>query len=411
LIRYNSHSSITYLMDKKKLSGSVLILSFSIVLIHLYSCSKAIDPGPELSIQDVSQTRNTTGLIMRFHITLNKPATHSATVDYATEDGTAISQQDFLPATGTLSIIKDQTEATIDILLKGDPLNVRQPNLNFTVTLSNPKNCTIKTASAKGTILTEDGTYLLTDNVGYTTPLTYPGYSLVWSDEFSESSLDLDVWNQEVGNGSGGWGNNELEFYTSSPGNTFISNGNLIIEARKETTDRFNYTSGRMTTQLKKFFKFGRIDIRAKLPIGKGIWPALWMLGSNITAAGWPACGEIDIMELIGTYPSTVYGTLHWSASGSHASKGANYLLTTGDYSKQFHVFSIVWQQNDIIWYVDDQKYLEVSATDVGAANYPFNLNQFFIFNVAVGGSWPGSPDNTTTFPQRMFVDYVRVFQ
>ena len=221
----------------------------------------------------------------------------------------------------------------------------------------------------------------------------------------------MSTWNQEVGNGSGGWGNNELEFYTSSPGNTFISNGNLIIEARKETADRFNYTSGRMTTQLKKFFKFGRIDIRAKLPVGKGIWPALWMLGSNITSAGWPACGEIDIMELIGTYPSTVYGTLHWSASASHASKGANYLLTTGDYSKQFHVFSIVWQQNDIIWYVDDQKYLEVSAIDVGAANYPFNLNQFFIFNVAVGGSWPGSPDNTTTFPQRMFVDYVRVFQ
>jgi len=252
-------------MDKKKLSGSVLILSFSIVLIHLYSCSKAIDPGPELSIQDVSQTRNITESTMRFHITLNKPATNSATVDYATEDGTAISQQDFLPATGTLSIIKDQTEATIDVLLKGDPLNVRQPNLKFTVTLSNPKNCTIKNASAKGTILTEDGTYLLTDNVGYTTP--------------------------------------------------------------------------------------------------------------------------------------------------SHASKGANYLLTTGDYSKQFHVFSIVWQQNDIIWYVDDQKYLEVSAIDVGAANYPFNLNQFFIFNVAVGGSWPGSPDNTTAFPQRMFVDYVRVFQ
>jgi beta-glucanase (GH16 family) len=116
-------------------------------------------------------------------------------------------------------------------------------------------------------------------------------------------------------------------------------------------------------------------------------------------------------MELIGTNPSTVYGTLHWSSNGSHASKGGSYLLTSGDYSTQFHVFSIVWQQNDIIWYVDDQKYLEVSVTDVGAANYPFNLNQFFIFNVAVGGNWPGSPDNTTVFPQRMFVDYIRVFQ
>jgi len=402
---------MSYFMGKKKLSGSLLILSFSIVLIHLYSCTKASDPGPELSIQDVSQVRNTTESTMRFHITLNKPASNSASVDYALEDGTAISQRDFMPATGTVSITANQTEATIDVRLIGDPLNVRQPNLKFTINLINPKNCTIKTASAQGIILTEDGTYLSTDNAGYTTPVTYPGYSLVWSDEFSESSLDPGVWNQEVGNGSGGWGNNELEFYTSSPRNIFISNGNLIIEARKETVDRFNYTSGRMTTQEKKYFKFGRIDIRAKLPVGKGIWPALWMLGTNITSAGWPACGETDIMELIGTNPSTVYGTLHWSAGGSHASKGANYALTSGDYSKQFHVFSIVWVLNDITFYVDDQKYLEVSATDVGTANYPFNLNQFFIFNVAVGGNWPGSPDNDTEFPERMFVDYIRVFQ
>jgi beta-glucanase (GH16 family) len=167
-----------------------------------------------------------------------------------------------------------------------------------------------------------------------------------------------------------------------------------------------------MTTQEKKFFKFGRIDIRAKLPVGKGIWPALWMLGTNISSAGWPACGEIDNMELIGTYPSTVYGTAHWSnAGGSHSSKGTNYTLVAGDFSKQFHVFSIVWTQDNIQWYVDDQKYLEISVSDVGSANYPFNSDLFFIFNVAVGGNWPGSPDYTTEFPQRMFVDYIRVFQ
>jgi beta-glucanase (GH16 family) len=283
--------------------------------------------------------------------------------------------------------------------------------LQFTIQLSNPKFCTISKATATGTLLTEDGTYLPTDNTGYSTPLSYPGYTLTWSDEFSETSLDPSVWNQEIGNNNG-WGNNELEYYTNSSKNTFVSNGNLIIEARKEAMSGFNYSSARLTTQNKKTFKFGRIDIRAKLPVSKGMWPALWMLGTNITTMNWPTCGEMDIMELIGTYPSRVSGTMHWkNASGDHTSKGTNYTLSSGNFSQQFHVFSMVWAQDIINCYVDDQLYLTVTSADVGAANYPFNANQFFIFNVAVGGDWPGSPDVTTVFPQRMFVDYVRVFQ
>jgi beta-glucanase (GH16 family) len=222
----------------------------------------------------------------------------------------------------------------------------------------------------------------------------------------------MNTWNQETGNGSGGWGNNELEYYTSSTKNTFLSNGNLVIEARKEPIGGFNYSSGRMTTQNKKTFTFGRIDIRAKLPVGKGIWSALWMLGSNISGVGWPACGEIDMMELIGTYPGRVYGTMHWkSSSGVHASKGSEFNLPAGNFSQQFHVFSTSWSPDTIKCLVDDQLYLTVTKTDAGAANYPFNAPQFFIFNVAVGGDWPGPPDTGTTFPQRMFVDYVRVFQ
>ena len=134
-----------------------------------------------------------------------------------------------------------------------------------------------------GVIVTQDGTNLATENTGYITPATYPGYTLAWSDEFSGTDVDVAAWNMEIGNGSSGWGNNELEYYTNSPKNLFVSNGNLIIEARRETIDRFNYTSARITTQAKKHFKFGRIDIRAKLPVGKGIWPALWMLGENIS--------------------------------------------------------------------------------------------------------------------------------
>jgi beta-glucanase (GH16 family) len=408
----DSLMNLNYSTNNMKLSGSVLVITFSLSLLNLFSCSKRTDPDPDLSIQDVSQVRNTSESTMTFHLILSKPATNSVSVDYALTDGTAISLRDFVSAAGTVTIPENKTEATIDVQIQGDTLNTRQPNLQFTINLTNPKFCTLTTATAKGIIVTENGTYLSTDNTGYTTPLTYPGYSLVWSDEFSGNSLDLNNWNQEIGNGNGGWGNNELESYTNSLKNTFVSNGNLIIEARRETIGSINYTSGRMTTQEKKFFKFGRIDIRAKLPVGKGIWPALWMLGTNITSMGWPVCGETDIMELIGTNPAIVYGTLHWSnAAGIHASKGSSYSLLSGDFSKQFHVFSLVWAENNMQLYADDQKYLDISISDVGADNYPFNSDQFFIFNVAVGGNWPGPPDLTTEFPQRMFVDYIRVFQ
>jgi beta-glucanase (GH16 family) len=407
-----SINTITGLSVTKKIPEAAMFLVFFLGIFFLLSCKKTSELLPEISILNASLIRTTDASIMSFIVKISKPTAKVVTADYSMKDGTAVSPGDYISASGTVSIPANQTQATIDVQIKGDPLNNRKPNLLFTVELSSPKSCTITTASATGTIITEDGTNLSTDNTGYTTPLTYPGYTIAWSDEFSGTALDLNVWNQETGNGSNGWGNNELEYYTNNSKNTFVSNGNLVIEARRETTNNFNYTSGRMTTQNKKFFTFGRIDIRAKLPVGKGIWPALWMLGTNIPTAGWPACGEIDIMELIGTYPARVNGTLHWKATnGSHASTGADYTLSSGDFSQQFHVFSIIWTNNEIKWYIDDQLFVSASAADVGTADYPFNSDQFFIFNVAVGGNWPGSPDNTTTFPQRIFVDYVRVFQ
>jgi len=403
---------IDHIMQRKKTSGSVIVFVFYICFIFLASCKKESDPNPGLTIQDVSQVRAASESTMKFLISITAPSTKVVSADYELEDGTATSPVDFVAVSGTVSIPANQTQASIDVTLKGDPMNTRLPNLQFTVKLTNPKYCTIITPSANGIIITEDGTYLPTDDTGYSTPETYPGYSLVWSDEFSGTNLDLNFWNYELGNGNGGWGNNELEYYTNSYRNVFVSNGNLIIEARKESFSNFNYTSARLTTQGKKFFKFGRIDIRAKLPIGQGIWPALWMLGSNINSVGWPACGETDIMELIGSIPATVVGTMHWkNGSGIHDSDGDDYVLSSGDFSQQFHVFSIEWTEDNIKWFVDDQLFLSASSYDTGAEYYPFNADQFFIFNVAVGGNWPGSPDYTTVFPQRMFVDYVRVFQ
>ena len=243
-------------------------------------------------------------------------------------------------------------------------------------------------------------------NAGYSTPMSYPNYSLVWNDEFNGTSLSSD-WIYEIGNGSWGWGNNELEYYRSE--NTSVANGYLTITAKQQFFNGYDYTSSRIKTQGNKNYKYGRIDIRAKLPYGQGIWPALWMLGENITSVSWPSCGEIDIMELIGggSYNDrTVHGTLHWNDNG-HASYGGHNSLASGAYADEFHVFTIVWSQSSITWYRDDIQYHVVDITNLSA----FHDDFFFIFNLAVGGNWPGSPDASTVFPQKMIVDYIRVFQ
>lgn len=244
---------------------------------------------------------------------------------------------------------------------------------------------------------------------GYTSPEAYAGYTLVWRDEFNSSSLDLNDWKFETGTGSNGWGNNELQYYRKE--NTSIVDGNLVIEAKKESFSGRNYTSSRIITMGKKSFKYGRVDIRAALPQGQGIWPALWMLGSNISTVGWPKCGEIDIMELIGGSgkDNIIHGTAHWDSNGNHASYGNSYRLPTGIFANKFHVFSIVWDNTKIQWLINDQEYNVIDITPADLDE--FQQDFFFIFNVAVGGDWPGSPDGSTLFPQRMIVDYIRVFQ
>jgi beta-glucanase (GH16 family) len=242
---------------------------------------------------------------------------------------------------------------------------------------------------------------------GYSTPESYEGMTLVWQDEFNGTSVDETSWTFETGN-NGGWGNHELEFYKKE--NATIQDGNLLITAKKEGT---SYTSTRMITKGKKEFQYGRIDIRAVLPKGQGIWPALWMLGANITDVGWPKSGEIDIMEMIGGQgrEKTVYGTLHWDNAGSHACTcdKPGYSLSSGIFADKFHVFSLEWDQQFITWYVDDVQFNKIDITPAELSE--FHAKYFFIFNLAVGGDWPGNPNTTTTFPQYLIVDYIRVFQ
>lgn len=245
---------------------------------------------------------------------------------------------------------------------------------------------------------------------GYSTPDNYDGMTLVWQDEFDGETLNLEDWTFERGTGSNGWGNNELQFYREE--NTSLQDGYLIITAKEEDYEGREYTSSRIVTQEKQSFQYGRIDIRAALPKGQGIWPALWMLGESFSTVSWPACGEIDIMEMIGGgegRDSRVHGTIHWDNAGSYASYGQSVTLANGIFSDKFHVFSIVWDETSITWYLDDVQFNVVDITPENLSE--FQEEFFLIFNVAIGGNWPGSPDATTVFPQRMIVDYVRVFQ
>ena len=246
---------------------------------------------------------------------------------------------------------------------------------------------------------------------GYLSPLSWPGYDLVWQDEFDGNTVNAENWIFEIGTGcpNCGWGNNELQYYRRE--NTKVAEGVLTIEARKENYQGSLYTSSRLITRGLQSFQYGRMDIRALLPAGQGLWPAIWMLGNNLTQVGWPESGEIDIMEMVGGQgrENTVHGTIHWGDQGNHASTGGGYSLSTGTFGDEYHVFSIIWDQSSLIWLVNDREYYRVSISP--AEMTEFHQKFFFILNVAVGGNWPGSPDQTTVFPQRMKVDYVRVFQ
>lgn len=257
---------------------------------------------------------------------------------------------------------------------------------------------------------------LLFSVAGFASPAlsqSLPGWTLVWADEFIQAegtSPNPAQWGYDTG--GGGWGNNELQYYTSRTNNARIENGQLVIEARKENLGGRNFTSARLLTKGKSSWTYGRVEARIKIPQGQGIWPAFWMLGGNIDAVGWPTCGEIDIMENIGREPASVHGTIHGPGySGGNGIGGAYPLPGAGAFADDFHVFAIEWETNRIRWYVDGQQFFTVTPNHLpSGTTWVFTQPQFLILNVAVGGNWPGDPDGTTTFPQRMTVDYVRVY-
>ncbi|WP_083886877.1 glycoside hydrolase family 16 protein [Paenibacillus sonchi] len=233
-------------------------------------------------------------------------------------------------------------------------------------------------------------------------------WNLAWSDEFDGTSLNTSNWTAEIGTGNSGWGNNELQYYTNRPQNLQVTGGNLVITALKESYNGSSYTSARIKTQGKKSFTYGKIEARIKLPSGQGLWPAFWMLGTNIDVpgVGWPKCGETDIMERVNNN-AFVNGTVHWDANGQ-----ADYGQISGtlDFS-QYHVYSIEWDAKYIRWFVDGNQFNEFYIENGTGNTEEFQKPSFLLLNLAVGGNWPGSPNAATPFPAQMLVDYVRVYQ
>jgi beta-glucanase (GH16 family) len=229
-------------------------------------------------------------------------------------------------------------------------------------------------------------------------------WQLVWQDEFN-GSIGPD-WVFETGNGANGWGNNELQYYRRE--NATVENGNLVITARRQDYGGYRYTSARMKTQGKRSFKYGRIEARIAMPSSLGLWPAFWMLGSNITQVGWPASGEIDVMEHVNT-ESDVHGTVHWQAdNGSYASYGGH---TNAGGVTGYHVYSVEWDANFIRWFIDGRQYHAIDITNNAGGTDEFHKDFFLLLNMAVGGNWPGFNVNEAALPAKMYVDYVRVYQ
>ncbi len=235
---------------------------------------------------------------------------------------------------------------------------------------------------------------------------------VIWEDKFDEETLDLSKWTHQVGDGCDvnlcGWGNNELQYYKEA--NTEVSNGTLKITAKRENVENKVYTSSRINTKGKGDWTYGRFEARIKLPTGKGMWPAFWMLSTNEPYGGWPQSGEIDIMELIGSEPATAHGTMHFGQLPNNRQVTESYTLNDGIFNDEFHTFAVEWEDKNIRWYVDDYLYSSKTNLSLGGFAWPFDQDFHILLNLAVGGNWPGAPDGSTVFPQIMEVDYVRVY-
>jgi beta-glucanase (GH16 family) len=234
----------------------------------------------------------------------------------------------------------------------------------------------------------------------------YPGFELVWKDDFDGDTLDMAKWTYETGRGENGWGNNELQYYTDDQENVFLENGELVIRAVRETAG--GYTSGRIVTRNKGDRTYGRITARFELPQGRGTWPAIWMMPTYSRYGGWPHSGEVDIMEFVGYDPDVIHGTVH-RGTGAGGDAFTNSIVTE---DSLYHVVRLDWEEDSIRWYLDDVLFHSYANAHTGSEQWPFDQDFYCIINFAVGGNWGGAKGvDTSIWPQEFRIDYLRVYQ
>ncbi len=248
--------------------------------------------------------------------------------------------------------------------------------------------------------------------------LTGQNWKLVWADEFDGDTLNTTKWSYMIGDGTDygipGWGNNELQYYQEE--NVQVADGFLTITAERENVESSQFTSGRIRTSNTGDWTYGRFEFRAKMPEGKGLWAAIWMLPTDEDYGGWAASGEIDIMEYLGDDTTKVYGTIHYGGQWpANEHRGTDYVTDDTAFNSKFHTFALEWEEGELRWYVDGEQFQKLGTgmwySSGGAFPAPFNKRFHLLLNLAVGGNWPGSPDFNTTFPQDFVIDYVRVYQ
>ena len=323
------------------------------------------------------------------------PETPSSSSSIATEDSgskvrTQSSSSAELVASCSSEIATSSSDASSS---SSETANSSAADISSSSEAASSSSETANIASSSSEILSSDSQYL-------------------WHDEFDGDGVDTDKWTFEIGTGASGWGNNEWEYYTNRKENAYVQDGILHIRANKEDFEGSKYTSARIITKDKFSFTYGTVEARIALPVGKGIWPAFWLLGQNIDAVSWPACGESDIIETVNS-ENIVYGTNHWANGTEYATYGNN----TGNYRDQkfeldvtqFHNYKFTWDEKYIRMFVDDFMYHEILIENNTGDTEEFHKPFFFILNVAVAGNWPGFEVDDAQFPNEMLVDYIRV--
>ena len=301
---------------------------------------------------------------------------------------------------------ESSAESSSSVILSGDS---RDDSAGSSTKSSDSRN---SSSSAAGQSSSSSETVSSSSSETTSSNSAEPAAQYLWHDEFDGETIDTSKWTFEIGTGASGWGNNEWEYYTDRKENAYVKDGVLHIRAQKEDYEGQKYTSARMLTKGKFAFKYGTVEARIALPTGKGIWPAFWMLGENFDTVGWPACGEIDIIEAVNS-ENKIYGTNHWANGAEYATYGNN----TGNYRDQkielnitqFHTYKFTWDEKYIRMFVDDFMYHEILIENNEGDTEEFHKPFFFLLNVAVAGNWPGFEVDDSQFPNEMLVDYIRV--